>query len=295
MARAQATLANARLETDRAQKLFDAHAISDQERAARQAAAQQSTADLSAAQAAARTAALNLGFTRIAAPISGRVSDRKLAVGNLVTQDQTILTTLVNLDPIRFSFEGAEALYLKYQRLNSEGSRVTSRLRANPVEVRLQDEPDYRWKGRMDFVDNVLDVNSGTIRGRAVIANPDRFLSPGLFGHMRLLGSKPYTGLLLPDEAVATDQSRQVVQVVGPQSKLVQKVVQVGPVVEGLRVIRGGITAGDWVVVSGGGKAKPGQKVSVKQTKITPPDPGAAPPPYLLPPASSAQAAGVGR
>ena len=294
-ARAAATLANARLEAERAQKLYDAHAISQQEYALRQAAASQAAAELAAAQATIRTAALNLGFTRVTAPFAGRASDRRLAVGNLVTQDQTVLTHIVDLDPIRFTFEGAEALYLKYQRLNAEGSRVSSRLRANPVEIRLQDEPDYRWKGRMDFVDNVLDTGSGTIRGRAVIANPDRFLNPGLFGHMRLLGSKPYTGLLLPDEAVATDQSRQVVQVVGPQGTLVQKVVQVGPVVEGLRVIRSGIGTGDLVVVSGGGRARPGVKVKVRQTTIAPPDPGAPPPAYMLPPASSAQAAGVGR
>ena len=203
-------------------------------------------------------------------------------------------TTLVNLNPIRFSFEGAEGLYLKYQRLNREGSRASSRLQANPVEIRLQDESEYKWRGRMDFVDNALDTNSGTIRGRAVIANPDGFLTPGLFGHMRLLGSKPYTGLLLPDGAVATDQSRQIVQVVGGDGKLAQRVVQVGPVVEGLRVVRSGIAAGDLVVIAGGQKARPGQKVTVKRIRITPPDSGAEPPPYLLPPASSAQAAGVG-
>ena len=291
-ARARATLANARLESDRAQKLYEARAISQQELAARQAVAQQSVADLAAAQAQVRTAALNLGFTRVTAPLAGRVSDRRFAVGNLVTQDQSVLTTLVNLDPIRFAFEGAEGLYLKYQRLNREGSRASSRIRANPVEVKLQDESEYRWKGRMDFVDNALDTNSGTIRGRAVIANPDRFLTPGLFGHMRLLGSTPYTGLLLPDNAISTDQTRQVVRVVGGDGKLAQRVVQVGPVVDGLRVVRGGLKPDELVVIAGAAQARPGSKVRVKRIQVTPPDPGKEPPPYLLPPASSAQTAG---
>ena len=293
VARAQATLSNARLESERAQKLFDARAISQQELAARQAASQQSTADVGAAQATARQAALNLGFTRVIAPISGRVSDRRLAVGNLVTQDTTILTTLVDLDPIRFSFEGAEGLYLKYQRLNREGGRASSRFRANPVEVRLQDEQEYRWRGRMDFVDNALDTNSGTIRGRAVIANPDGFLTPGLFGHMRLLGSPPYTGLLLPDAAISTDQTHQVVRIV-KDGKLAQRMVQVGPVVDGLRVVRGGIGPEDLVVIAGAQQGRPGQAVRVKQVRITPPDPGREPPPYVLPPSSAAQTAGAG-
>lgn len=289
-ARAQATVANARLESERAQKLFDARAISQQELAARQAVAQQSTADVAAAAAQVRQAALNLGFTRVTAPLSGRISDRKFAVGNLVAQDQSVLTTIVNLDPIRFAFEGAEDLYLKYQRLNRSGDRASSRFRANPVEVRLQDEPDYRWKGRMDFVDNRLDTNSGVIRGRAVIANPDRFLTPGMFGHMRLLGSQPYTGLLLPDSAVATDQSRQVVRLVGKDNVLMQRVVQTGPVVDGLRVIRAGLGPEDLVVIAGAQSARPGARVAVRRIRVTPPDPGVEPPPYVLPPASSAQA-----
>ncbi len=289
-ARAAATLANARLEAERAQKLFEARAVSQQELAAREATSQQSAADLAAARATERQAALNLGFTRVTAPLAGRTSDRKYAVGSLVTADTTVLTSLVDLDPIRFSFEGAEALYLKYQRLNREGDRLSSRDRANPVEVRLQDETEYRWRGRMDFVDNTLDTNSGTIRGRAVIANPDRFLTPGLFGHMRLLGSKPYTGLLVPDEAVSTDQSRQVVLVVGADGKVAQRVVETGPTVYGLRVVRSGIGAGDLVVVAGSQQAKPGKKVRVKEIQVTPPDPGKKPPPYVLPPSSAAQA-----
>ena len=203
-----------------------------------------------------------------------------------------MLTSIVDLDPIRFLFEGGEDLYLKYQRLNREGGRLSSRQRANPVEIRLQDEADYHWKGRMDFVDNVLDTSSGTIRGRAVVANPDRFLTPGMFGHMRLLGSTPYDGLLLPDTAVSNDQSREIAYVVGRDGKVAERVVQMGPTVDGLRVVRAGVGPDDLVIIAGAQKAKPGVKVKVKEIAITPPDKGAAPAPYLLPPASSAQSAG---
>ena len=290
--RAQATLANAQLEAARAEQLFQAKAVSQQELAAREATLQQNKADLLAAQAAERQAALNLAFTHVTAPLAGRVSDRKYAVGNLVTADTTILTSIVNLDPIRFLFEGGEDVYLKYQRLNREGGRPSSRTRANPVEIRLQDETEYRWHGKMDFVDNVLDPSSGTIRGRAVVDNPDRFLTPGMFGHMRLLGSTPYMGLLLPDTAVSNDQSREIVDVVASDGKVAERAVQMGPTVDGLRVVRSGIGPDDLVILAGGQKAKPGGKVRVKQIEITPPDKGAAPVPYILPPASSAESAG---
>ena len=289
--RAQVTLDNARLEADRYVKLVAAKAASQQELAARQAAAAQAVADLAASKAQVNAAALNVGFTRIIAPLSGRISDRKVAPGNLVSQDTTVLTTIVNLDPIRFSFEGAEGLYLKYQRLNAEGSRRSSRQAANPVEIKLQDEAEYRWKGRMDFVDNALDTGSGTIRGRALVANPSGFLTPGLFGHMRLLGSHSYTGLLLPDSAVTTDQNRVIVLTVGPDKKVKQTVVVTGPIVEGLRVIRSGLPADALVIVAGSQRARPGQPVNIKMMDVTPPSGGPEPPAYTLPPSSSAQVA----
>ena len=215
LARAKATAANAAAERSRAESLYAAKAVSQQEEIARVAASDQAKADVDAAAAALRTASLNLEFTQVHAPMAGRISDRRVAPGNLVTADTTILTTLVNLNPIRFIFSGAEDVYLKYQRENLNGARKSSRFAANPVSVRLEDEPDYRWKGHMDFVDNAVDPNSGTIRGRAVIDNPENFLTPGLFGHLRLLGSGAYQGMLVPDQSVVTDQSRQAVYVVG--------------------------------------------------------------------------------
>jgi RND family efflux transporter MFP subunit len=289
-AHAQATLVNARAEAARGKVLLAAHAISQQAAGALVAADLQAQADLVAAQATVRTNALNLAFTRVTAPLTGRVSDRRVAPGNLVTADTTVLTNIVDLDPIRFAFTGSEALYLKYERENQAGTRVSSRQMANPVEIRLQDEPTYRWKGHMDFVDNALDTGSGTIRGRAVIANPDHFLTPGMFGHMRLLGSGSYPALLIPDAAVATDQERQVVYVVGADNIARMKAVELGPLANGLRVVRSGLEPGDRVIIDGLQRAQAGHKVRPVRGRVT-----AEPtPPATVdagPPASTATAA----
>jgi RND family efflux transporter MFP subunit len=269
--RSEAALGNARSQATRGEALIAARAISQQEFDTLTAAEKQAEADLAASQALARTAALNFSFTRVIAPMAGRVSDRRVAPGNLVTADQTVLTNIVTLDPMRFSFEGSEGIYLKYERQNAAGGRTSSRYMANPVEIQLQDEPTYRWKGRMEFVDNALDVNSGTIRGRALVANPDHFLTPGMFGHMRLLGSSAYQALLVPDVALVADQARQVVYIVGNDGVVALREVQTGPLFGDLRVIRAGITAQDSVIISGVQRAKPGKKVQVKETPIAPP------------------------
>ena len=133
-----------------------------------------------------------------------------------MTSGTTVLTTIVSLNPIHFVFTGSEAVYLKYQRANRAGTRPSSRVAANPVDIRLADKTGYRWHGRMDFVDNAIDLGSGTIRGRAIVNNPDGILTPGMFGHMRLLGSGAYQGLLIPEDAVVTDQTQKTVLVVGP-------------------------------------------------------------------------------
>ena len=200
-----------------------------------------------------------------------------MAPGNLVTADTTVLTNIVNLDPIRFAFTGSEALYLKYERENAAGTRESSRRAANPIEIRLQDEPTYRWKGRMEFVDNTLDPGSGTIRGRAVVANPGNFLTPGMFGHMRLLGSGSYSALLIPDQAVVTDQERQVVDVLGKDNVMVHAVaVELGPLSRGLRVVRTGLKANDLVVIDGLQRVQSGQKVDPRRGRIVAQAPDAA-------------------
>jgi len=288
--RAQATLVNAKAQAARGQTLLAARAISQQNYDALVAAQGQAAADLASAQATVRAATLNLTFTNVTAPISGQVSDRRVSPGNLVTADTTVLTNIVNLDPIRFAFTGSEALYLKYQRANAAGTRTSSRFRANPVEIRLQDEPTYRWKGHMDFVDNAVDTGSGTIRGRAVVPNPDHFLTPGMFGHMRLLGSGSYPALLIPDRAVVTDQERQVVYVVDAHNLAHMKSIEPGPLVNGLRVVRNGLGPGDRVVIDGVQRAQGGKPVKPLTGRI---QPEAAPSPKIDagPPASTATAA----
>ena len=269
-AHADAAAANARTEAARGSDLLAARAISQQAYDALVATERQDAADLVAARANVQTNALNLEFTRVTAPLSGRISDRRVAPGNLVTADTTVLTNIVDLDPIRFAFTGSEADYLKYQRENAAGTRASSRVAPTPVEIRLEDEPTYRWKGVMDFVDNALDTGSGTIRGRAVVANPGYLLTPGMFGHMRLQGSGPYAALLVPDQAIVTDQTRQVVYVVAADGKVSERDVQTGPLTNGLRVIRAGLGAHDTIIIDGVQRARPGQKVSPRQGRITP-------------------------
>jgi RND family efflux transporter MFP subunit len=287
--RAAATLDNAKVELTRARNLLGAHAIPEQQYETRLAAEQQAAADLTSAQGTLQTAELNLGFTRVTAPLSGRISDRRVAPGNLVTQDVTVLTNISDVDPIRFAFAGAESLYLKYEREAQAGKRRQSRNYANPVEIRLQDQTGYVIRGRMDFVDNALDPNSGTIRGRAVVPNPQGILTPGMFGHLRLLGSGAYAALLIPDDAIVPQQSDQVVYVVGPGHKIQQRKIQTGPLVDGLRAVHVGLNADDLVVIDGVQKVKVGQPVTAKMGKITPPDPGASPEAGdLAPPPASA-------
>jgi RND family efflux transporter MFP subunit len=292
-AHAQATLANAVTQEARGRILLAAHTISQQAFDLLVATEKQARADLAAAEATVTTNALNLGFTDVIAPLAGRVSDRRVAPGNLVTADTTVLTNIVSLDPIWFTFTGSEALYLKYERANAAGTRLSSRINANPVEIRLQDETAYRWKGHMDFVDNSLDPASGAIRGRAVVANPTHFLTPGMFGHLRLLGSGAYAALLVPDQATSTDQTREVVFVVGPDGRVRERGVTLGPLYRGLRVIRAGLGPDDRVIIAGLQRARPGERVQPKlgQLAIPPPTPEAPPNGYTAPLPTGATAA----
>jgi RND family efflux transporter MFP subunit len=279
---------NASIELVRAKKLLTDGAISEQEYQTRLATEQQAAADLVAARAAVENAALNLSFTRVTSPIDGRTSDRRVAPGNLVTQDTTILTNITDLNPIRFIFDGAESLYLKYQQLGQMGARRESRYYPNPVEIRLENQSDYVIKGHMDFVDNALDTNSGTIRGRAEISNPKLLLTPGMFGHLRLLGSGVYDGLLIPDDAITTQQSDQIVYVIGHGNRIEQRKVSTGPLVDGLRAIRSGIKPGDDVVILGVELVKTGMIVTPRAGRIVPPHPGTSPTPADLTPPPAA-------
>ncbi|HZF29723.1 MAG TPA: efflux RND transporter periplasmic adaptor subunit [Gammaproteobacteria bacterium] len=258
VAGARAQLANADAELKRAQSLVTDKLVSQTQLDLRAAAQLQAAASVAAAEAAVQTQELSLSFTRVTAPLAGRVSYRRLAPGNIVAADTTVLTTIVSENPIRFVFDAPESALLKYRR-EADGAR------ASAVDIKLQDETDYRWKGHVDFLDNVLDRASGTIRARAVVANPDGFISPGMFGQMRLYATKPFEALLVPDQAIVTDQTRQIVYVVDAEGSVGQKVVQPGRLLDGLRVIREGLSPQDRVIISGVQRARPGRKVTVKE------------------------------
>jgi RND family efflux transporter MFP subunit len=269
VASASTALSLARSELARASRLIADQAVSAEEIDTLRARVQSAQAQLAAAQAQVRSRALNVEFTQIRAPVTGRISDRRVDIGNLVAGDAaanaTVLTTINALDPIYFSFDGSEALYLKQRRQAQQSGD-----QAQGVEIRLQDETDYKWHGRVDFTDNAIENGSGTIRARAVIANPDYFLVPGMFGNMRMNGGAPHQALLVPDAAVVTDQTRKVVYVVGKDGTVAMRPVQAGALASGLRVIRSGLQPTDRVVISGTQFAQPGQKVKPVAGQITP-------------------------
>ena len=266
--RAEATLANARTELTRAEGLLSAQAVSRQEYETRIATRRTAEAQLAAARAAAEARALDVSFTTVRAPISGRVSDRRVSPGDFVVAGDTVLTRIVTINPIRFRFDGAESLYLKYMRQDAAGTRRSSRYAGNPVEIALSDEQDHRWRGRMDFLDNAVDPQSGTIVAYATVQNPDGFLTPGMFGRARLLGSGTYSALLVPDASVSTDQTRKLVMVVGQDGKVVPRPIETGPIVDGLRVVRSGLAPTDRVIIDGVGRAQPGAAVTAKKGQI---------------------------
>jgi RND family efflux transporter MFP subunit len=261
---AKATLANAQTEYARSEALVAQRAASQEELEQRRAALRSGAAQVAAAEANLRARQLDLGFTRVVAPLTGRISARKVDVGNSVTADQTALTTIVSVDPLYFVFQGSEALLLKYQRQGTGAQNGTA------IKVKLSDENDYAHTGALDFVDNALDAGAGTIRARAVIANPSYFLVPGMFGNMRMNAGAPHQALLLPDGAVVTDQTRKVVYVVAKDGTVVVRPVQVGALVNGLRVIRSGLQPSERVVISGTQFAQPGQKVKPVAGEIKP-------------------------
>jgi len=231
-------------------------------------------AQISIAKAALRAAELDLEFTTIRAPFTGRISDRRIDVGNLVNTGETLLAIVVSTDPIYLVFTASETAYLKYSRLNSAGKRVSSRKAANRVEARLIDEEGWPHKGKMSFVDNELDPNSGTIKGRATFDNKDDFLTPGIYARLRLIGSGPYQAILIPEHAVLSDQSRKIVMVVDDKNKVSEKVVTLGPLYNGLRIIRSGLTTDHLVIVRGILRARPGGEVIPERVTITFKSPG---------------------
>lgn len=269
---AQAAYVLAKKEGARAVKLYGARAISQDEFDQRTAAARQARADVEAAKAALDTAALDLRFTRVRAPISGRASRAIVTVGNLVTSDRTLLTTIVSLNPIYVTFNADEQAYLKFRKYarrdgGSGAGRASDGL-GNPVFVGLEDEHGYPHKGRLVFMNNALNADTGTIRARALLANPhDRFV-PGLFARVKLIGNEHYHAVLIRDSAVGTNQTAQYVLVVGRGDRLSYRPVQLGPMIDGLRVVRRGLAPGDLIVVKGLMRVQPGMRVSPQRVAM---------------------------
>jgi membrane fusion protein, multidrug efflux system len=267
-ARAKAELG--KRELDRALTLQQSQNVADSTVDQRRQALQAAKAAQMVAEGLLKAAQLNIEFTHVLAPISGRVSRHLVSVGNLVQGSEggsTLLTSIVSLDPIYIYFDIDEATYLKYNRLWFEGKRPSSRDNANPVQVILSGESRPSHDGKIDFLDNRLDASTGTLRARAVIPNKDLSILPGQFGRVRLIASTPYEALLVPDAAIATDQARKIVFVVKDDNTVEAKPVVLGPLDQGLRVVREGLSANDHVVVDGLQRVRVGAKVTPHEAK----------------------------
>lgn len=267
VAQAQSQMSLAQANLARSESLLASQAVSQAEYDSNKAAVEAAEANLAAANAATRTAQLNLEYTRVTAPVSGRVSDRRVDPGNVVAGGSSagdVLTTIVSGGPIHFVFDGSEAVALKYMREGGSNQGA-------PVRIRLQDEAQFSHTGRLDFSDNRIDTGSGVIRLRAVVPNADGFLRPGMFGRAQVAGAEAYDALLVPDTAISTDQARRTVYVVAQDGSVTPKAVQLGPVVQGLRVIKSGLAPTDRVIIAGLQRAaQPGAKVTAQNGRIQP-------------------------
>jgi RND family efflux transporter MFP subunit len=265
--RVRTRAALAKSEVERAAALVERQAISREEFDTRTSAQQEAEATIRAAEAAVATARLDLEWTRVRAPIAGRIGRAEVTVGNLVQSGPpaaTRLTTIVSLDPIYLTFDADEQSFLKYASRNARGARRV-------VLMGLANESDYPHRGELDFVDNQLDPTTGTIRTRAVFSNKDRTLAPGLFARVRLVDGTRERTALVRDAAIGTDQDRKFVLVVKPDGSTEYRAVRLGPVVDGLRAVTSGLTDGERIVVNGLQRVRPGMKVRVAEEPMVPP------------------------
>jgi len=268
LARARTQLALARSESERATRLLEQHAISREEFDSRASGTEQADANVDVASAAVDTAALNLSFTRVESPINGLVSREEVTSGNLVTTGQTLLTTVVSVDKIYVEFEGDEQVYLKYAALTRSGELADARESHLPIWIGLADEQGTPHEGKMVFVDNALDAQTGTIRARALLDNKERRFTPGLFARVKLVGSGKYDAMLINDSAIGTDQNVRYVFAVGADNKVEYRAVKLGPVVDGLRVIRDGVKPGELIVVNGLQRVRPGAVIAPQRVAM---------------------------
>jgi RND family efflux transporter MFP subunit len=269
-ASAQLSLANRNLK--RYEKMREGNIVGEADYDDRVEAVSAAKAAVAAAQAQVEQAELDLGYTEIRAPVTGRISRHEVSAGNLITGgysgDVTLLTTIVSLDPIYFEFDVSEANYLAYQRATERG--VMPSMRDSNIEVfaKLPDEDQWPHKGTLGFVDNQVNETSGTIRARATFPNSDGTFTPGQFAHIKVPGSEPYEAILLPETAIVTDQSQKIALVVAEDGTVGVKILRVGPHYNGMRIIREGLTPEDRVVVNGLLRARPGSKVTAQMSTI---------------------------
>lgn len=267
LARAQIRLDLANNDFERAARLFKSRAISEEEFDGRSKAKKEADAAINVGKAAVEAARLNLEYTRVLAPIDGRISRRYVTAGNLVHGGigmPTLLTTIVSVDPVYCYIDADERSVLKYQQLSREGKRVSARDFKIPCEMGLGNETGFPHKGMIDFVDNRLDPTTGTLRARGVFTNSKRELTPGLFGRVRIPGSGKYQALLLPERAFGSDQTVRFAYVINAENKVEFRPVVLGPVIDGMRVVREGIKAGEKVIVEGHMRVRPGAVVDPK-------------------------------
>jgi RND family efflux transporter MFP subunit len=261
----------AKVESVRVQKLRESGAVSQEELDERTSTVAQAEANVAGAQAALESAQLNLSFTRVTSPITGRVSRAEVTRGNLVTggtNGGTLLSSVVSMDPIYLYFDGDEQAYLRYTRMARNGQRSSSRDAPNPVQVGLANEEGFPHPGTMDFIDNQLNPQTGTIRARAVLENKDGQFTPGLFARVQLLGSDEYNAILIDDRAVNTDQNQKYVLLLGADNKVEYRKVKLGRIVDGLRVVREGLKSGDTIVVNGAQRVHPGIAVTPQRVAM---------------------------
>ena len=271
--RARAKYDIATSDVDRATALVRNQTLTEREFDTRKSTQRDAAGQVGSGEAALKQAQLNLEWSEVRAPIAGRISDRRVDAGNLITGGQTgatLLTSIVTLDPIHFAFDGSEADFIRYLRLAASGVRQSSRDTPNPVAVRLADETEFKHQGRMDFVDNVVNAKTGTIRGRAIFDNKDGLLTPGFFGRLRLYGGQR-DAFLIPDSVISSDQASKIVFTVADDGTVGTKKVELGPIVDGLRIVRSGLAPTDRIVIDGIQRARPGQKVTAEDGTIKAP------------------------
>ncbi len=269
LAQARANLGFTESDLARAQQLVRDRTISEQVFDQRTQAKRVAEASVAANEALVRQAELDFAFTELRAPVAGRIGDRRVSPGNLVTGgtggNTTLLATIMSIDPIRFEFTFDEASYLRYERFAKAGNDAAAPVVATPVRLRLIGEPGFDHAGQIDFIDNAISQSSGTIRGRAVFENHAALFTPGMFGRVQVPGSLPYQALLIPDVAIGTEQARKFVYAVDAEDIARQKYVTLGQIQDGLRVIKDGLAAEDRVIVNGLTMVRPGTKVAPQE------------------------------